>query len=82
MDFSFPGFIMFIGWLEGRPMLDMFTIGVRYVLVHLWCTPTHEIPKDFETCNDFSHCNSLYFILHPSLLFKLYLQQKLLCLCS
>lgn len=29
-SFGIIGFIMFIGYLQGRPTLEMFTISVRY----------------------------------------------------
>jgi magnesium-transporting ATPase (P-type) len=28
-SFCIIGLIMFLGWIQGRPILDMFTIGVR-----------------------------------------------------
>lgn len=30
VSFCIIGFIVFLGWMQGRPILDMFTIGVRY----------------------------------------------------
>jgi len=32
-SFCIIGIIMFLGWIQGRHLLDMFTIGVRSVLV-------------------------------------------------
>ena len=29
-SFCIIGIIMFLGWIQGRQLLDMFTIGVRY----------------------------------------------------
>ncbi len=29
--FPISGVIMMVGWLQGKKILDMFTIGVRYV---------------------------------------------------
>lgn len=35
VSFCIIGLIVIIGWFEGRPILDMFTIGVRYITVSL-----------------------------------------------
>ena len=31
---SIIGFIVVVGWLQGRHILEMFTIGVRYVQIN------------------------------------------------
>ncbi len=33
--FPISGVIMMVGWLQGKKILDMFTIGVRYVFNQL-----------------------------------------------
>jgi Ca2+-transporting ATPase len=30
---SIIGFIVVVGWLQGRQILEMFTIGVRYIRI-------------------------------------------------
>jgi Ca2+-transporting ATPase len=38
-SFCIIGGIMFLGWIQGRQLLDMFTIGVRFTeAVIFWCT--------------------------------------------
>jgi P-type Ca2+ transporter type 2C len=34
---SIIGFIVVVGWLQGRHILEMFTIGVRYELARVRC---------------------------------------------
>ena len=36
-SFCIIGLIMLLGWVQGRGILDMFTIGVRYVWPGLYC---------------------------------------------
>jgi len=35
-SFCIIGIIMFMGWIQGRHLLDMFTIGVRYCHFNLF----------------------------------------------
>lgn len=37
-SFCIIGVIMFLGWIQGRALLDMFTIGVRYVFFFIFLT--------------------------------------------
>lgn len=35
-SFCIIGLIMALGWLQGRPILEMFNIGVRYIYAHIY----------------------------------------------